>query len=429
MCAMPNANDHQRGRQDDDSRFMPPSMRSGANGEDGNANRSPGRNAEGETGRAAGRTVNQAASRASNRAVGQTPGRLSGTIADRDLEDTFVDLGSVLGAVADTEPDAEPGGKPGMGFDVKSGAGFGTKPDMNAGAHTGIRTATDEPQPEDLDFKALGTADHQMSAPKRPGRLAVPACMVLGVLAALAIVIAWFPKGYAAWNYPLHEIDAPAHYYFIRKILDEGIGASTHLWPNDAFYPPMFHLLAAGLIKLAALFGITINVYTALNVVWIAGAGLIWPASMQLLASYWTCRSRRRAVCADLPGNDSDGLGEQDMNALRCVIFPCIMAFVVPLLAIASSCYPFQSLATGPLLAYGLATAILRSGSTRPCASSTPSPTGIPRRNMAGGAVPSSDGCSSPRLRAYCASSHIRASHSPGCCSLPRSCCCACRGS
>mgnify|MGYP006919224347 CR=1 FL=1 len=168
MCAMPNANDHQRGRQDDDSRFMPPSMRSGTNGEDGNANRNPGRNAEGETGRAAGRTVNQAASRASNRAVGQTPGRLSGTIADRDLEDTFVDLGSVLGAVADTEPDAEPGGKPGMGFDVKSGAGFGTKPDMNAGAHTGIRTATDEPQPEDLDFKALGTADHQMSAPKRP---------------------------------------------------------------------------------------------------------------------------------------------------------------------------------------------------------------------------------------------------------------------
>ena len=359
MCAMPNANDHQRGRQDDDSRFMPPSMRSGANGEDGNANRNPGRNAEGETGRAAGRTVNQAASRASNRAVGQTPGRLSGTIADRDLEDTFVDLGSVLGAVTDTEPDAEPGGKPGMGFDVKSGARFGTKPDMNAGAPTGIRTATDEPQPEDLDFKALGTADHQMSAPKRPGRLAVPACMVLGVLAALAIVIAWFPKGYAAWNYPLHEIDAPAHYYFIRKILDEGIGASTHLWPNDAFYPPMFHLLAAGLIKLAALFGITVNVYTALNVVWIAGAGLIWPASMQLLASYWTCRSRRRAVCADLPGNDSDGLGEQDMNALRCVIFPCIMAFVVPLLAIASSCYPFQSLATGPLLAYGLATAIL----------------------------------------------------------------------
>ena len=359
MCAMPNANDHQRGRQDDDSRFMPPSMRSGANGEDGNANRNPGRNAEGETGRAVGRTVNQAASRASNRAVGQTPGRLSGTIADRDLEDTFVDLGSVLGAVADTEPDAEPGGKPGMGFDVKSGAGFGTKPDMNAGAHTGIRTATDEPQPEDLDFKALGTVDHQTPAPKRPGRLAVPACMVLGVLAALAIVIAWFPKGYAAWNYPLHEIDAPAHYYFIRKILDEGIGASTHLWPNDAFYPPMFHLLAAGLIKLAALFGITVNVYTALNVVWIAGAGLIWPASMQLLASYWTCRSRRRAVCADLPGNDSDGLGERDMNALRCVIFPCIMAFVVPLLAIASSCYPFQSLATGPLLAYGLATAIL----------------------------------------------------------------------
>ena len=165
MCAMPNANDQQRGRQDDDSRFMPPSMWSGANGDDGNANRNPGRNAEGDTGRAAGRTVNQAAGRASDRTVGQTPGRTSGTIADRDLEDTFVDLGSVLGAVADTEPDAEPGAKPGMGFGLKPGTGFGTKPDMNAGAHTGERTDTDEPQPEELDFKALGTADHQTPAP------------------------------------------------------------------------------------------------------------------------------------------------------------------------------------------------------------------------------------------------------------------------
>lgn len=192
------------------------------------------------------------------------------------------------------------------------------------------------------------------------GRRAIPLCMVLGVLAAFAVVVAWFPKGSAAWSYPLHEIDAPAHYYFIRKILDQGIGVATHLWPNDAFYPPMFHLLAAGLIKLAALFGVTVNVYTALNVVWIMGAGLVWPAGMQLLASYWTCRSRRslkrQANAADADRNRET---VREPSMMRCVVFPCIMAFAVPLLAIASSCYPFQSLATGPLLAYGLATAIL----------------------------------------------------------------------
>ena len=160
---------------------------------------------------------------------------------------------------------------------------------------------TADNQFEELDLSALGAPKGNRQADgagdantdvgeKRPGRLAVPICMVLGVLTACTVVVAWFPKGSAAWNYPLHEIDAPAHYYFIRKIFDQGIGAATHLWPNDAFYPPMFHLLAAGLIKLAAVFGVTINVYTALNVVWIMGAGLIWPAGLQLLASYWTCR-------------------------------------------------------------------------------------------------------------------------------------------
>ncbi|MBW3094351.1 hypothetical protein KIH75_03085, partial [Bifidobacterium sp. 64T4] len=352
---MPNANDQQRGRQDDDSRFMPPSMRSVMTGDVRNPERGTGSDSGSDsgsaTGQATGLNAGLTAERSANRTVDQSVDRDADRAAprdDRDLEDTFVDLGTVLGTVADMESDA--GEKPDTP-DTPDARAQQTTPD----AHADIN----ESQPEELDLKALGTVSKQLPAPKRPGRLVVPVCMVLGVLSALAIVIAWFPKGYAAWNYPLHEIDAPAHYYFIRKILDEGIGASTHLWPNDAFYPPMFHLLAAGLIKLAALFGITVNVYTALNVVWIAGAGLIWPASMQLLASYWTCRSRRRAVCADLPGNDSDGLGERDMNALRCVIFPCIMAFVVPLLAIASSCYPFQSLATGPLLAYGLATAIL----------------------------------------------------------------------
>ncbi|WEV74163.1 hypothetical protein OZX74_00935 [Bifidobacterium sp. ESL0798] len=85
---------------------------------------------------------------------------------------------------------------------------------------------------------------------QRIGRAALPICSVLGVLAAFGIVLAWFPKTWDAWNLPLQEIDAPAHYYFIRKLLHQGVGAATRLWPNDAYYPPLFHLLAAALVSL-----------------------------------------------------------------------------------------------------------------------------------------------------------------------------------
>lgn len=171
-----------------------------------------------------------------------------------------------------------------------------------------------------------------------PGRLLLPICSVLGVLAAFAVVLAWFPRGEAVWNYPLHQIDAPAHYYFIRKILDEGVGAATHLWPNDAYYPPLFHLLAAGLVKVGELLGLNVSVYAAFNVVWLVGAGLIWPAGMQMFIGYWT-----RRVDGRTPWRP----------------FSSAMAVLVPLLAVVSPCHPYQMLQSGPLLAYGLATSLL----------------------------------------------------------------------
>lgn len=107
---------------------------------------------------------------------------------------------------------------------------------------------------------------------------------------------------------PLHEIDAPAHYYFIRKILGEGVGAATHLWPNDEYYPPLFHLLAAGMIKLASLFGVNLSIYAAFNTVWLATSGLVWPIAIQLYASYFTRRLSHSAqsVCSpDLRTHES----------------------------------------------------------------------------------------------------------------------------
>lgn len=172
-------------------------------------------------------------------------------------------------------------------------------------------------------------------------RWSLPLCSVVGVLAAFAVVLAWFPRGEAVWQYPLQQIDAPAHYYFIRKILDEGIGAATHLWPNDAYYPPMFHLLAAGLVAAGNALGWHVSIYTAFNVVWLVGAGLIWPSGMQLFAGYWTRRV-------------DHGRGEQAMRP-----FACAMAVLVPVLAVVSPCHPYQMLLSGPLIAYGLATSLL----------------------------------------------------------------------
>lgn len=175
----------------------------------------------------------------------------------------------------------------------------------------------------------------------RLSRFVFPSCATLGVLLAALAVFLWFPNGSAAWLNPLQEIDAPAHYYFIRKILDEGVGAATHLWPNDEYYPPLFHLLAAGLIKVAAFFGLDVSVYAAFNMVWLVTSGLVWPVAMQLFASYFTIR---RFSSKSWPSAH---------------FFPCVMAVIVPLLAVASACHPFQMLASGPLIAFGLATTLL----------------------------------------------------------------------
>ena len=170
-------------------------------------------------------------------------------------------------------------------------------------------------------------------------RIACAACSVLGVAAAFGIVLAWFPRGGSVWNLPLQQIDAPAHYYFIRKILDQGLGAALRLWPNDAYYPPLFHLLVVAVIRVCALFGVHVNIYTAFNAVWLATSGILWPAGMQLLSTYWTRRV------------DSSRAGWRP--------FSCAMAVIVPVLSVASASHPFWMLFAGPLVAFGLATSLL----------------------------------------------------------------------
>ena len=213
--------------------------------------------------------------------------------------------------------------------------------------------------------------DSNVSGISRLPRIARLVCSVSGVAIAAAIVWVWFPHGAAAWTNPLHEIDAPAHYYFIRKILDEGIGAATHLWPNDEYYPPLFHLLAAGLIKLAGLFGVNLSIYAAFNTVWLATSGLIWPISIQLYASYFTrhlsdsddtvrfahSASARRSASSQYSSHSPHS--NVSARAIATSLLPAVLALIIPSLAVASACHPFQMLASGPLIAFGLATTLL----------------------------------------------------------------------
>jgi len=162
--------------------------------------------------------------------------------------------------------------------------------------------------PKDSSETAGRVAGSAVLARLRSSRSTVRICSIIGVLCAAVIVLLWFPHGAAAWTNPLQQIDAPAHYYFIRKILDEGIGAATHLWPNDEYYPPLFHLMAAGLISLAKVFGIDVSIYTAFNVVWLFTSALIWPIRFffpppyrQGLLDFRVHRARAARPCHSVP--------------------------------------------------------------------------------------------------------------------------------
>ena len=161
----------------------------------------------------------------------------------------------------------------------------------------------------------------------------VPLASVAGVAMAFGLVVAWFPKTWEMWNMPIQAIDAPSHYYFIRKLLRNGLPVAFELNPNDSFYPPLFHLMVYCLIKVAGFFGCTVNIFTGLNLVWIFASGLLFPAGMLLWCSYFF---------GDMPRLQVAG-----------------MCLLVPVLSVTSAAFPFWLFDAGPLFAYGLATALL----------------------------------------------------------------------
>ena len=155
----------------------------------------------------------------------------------------------------------------------------------------------------------------------------------LGLLLAFLIVASWLPKTWSMWNLPIQAIDAPSHYYFIRKLMQNGMSVVWELNPNDSFYPPLFHVLVYVLLSVSSWLGIQVNIFTGLNLIWLVTSGLLFPIGMLLWCSYLYSDASK-----------------------RCQI---ILNIAVPVLSVVSVAQPYWMLNAGPLIAYGLATSIL----------------------------------------------------------------------
>ena len=155
----------------------------------------------------------------------------------------------------------------------------------------------------------------------------------LGVVFAFLIVASWLPKTWSMWNLPIQAIDAPSHYYFIRKLMQNGLSVVWELNPNDSFYPPLFHILVYVLLSVSSWLGIQVNIFTGLNLTWLVTSGLLFPIGMLLWCSYFYSDASK-----------------------RCQI---ILNIAIPVLSVVSVAQPYWMLNAGPLIAYGLATSIL----------------------------------------------------------------------
>ena len=204
---------------------------------------------------------------------------------------------------------------------------------------------------------------------------------IIGVASALCLVIAWFPS--TVWNTPIVSSDAPAHYYFIRRLLDEGLGAALHLWPHDSFYPPLFHVCAYLVIKIAALFGVQCSIYAAFNITWIIASGVIFPAGMLVLCRYFLQRWNRgnpisnpiSRISQALSTSESSSVSESsnisnqqvpsagnrqyDAASDATFVLRNLIGLFVPVLAVSSVCHPYGLLNAGPLIAFGFAMSLL----------------------------------------------------------------------
>lgn len=258
----------------------------------------------------------------------------------------------------------------------------------NAGSvmadHGSIQTHS-QTQPRQNGSSEGGPSERKRDLRWRPAMLHPASCRtllpwltsIIGIASALCLVIAWFPS--TVWNTPIVSSDAPAHYYFIRRLLDEGLGAALHLWPHDSFYPPLFHVCAYFVIKIAALFGVQCSIYAAFNITWIIASGVIFPSGMLVLCKYFLQRwnrgnpisriSQASSTSESSSASESSNVSNQQTSSAvnrqynatldATFVLQNLIGLFVPVLAVSSVCHPYGLLNAGPLIAFGFATSLL----------------------------------------------------------------------
>lgn len=258
----------------------------------------------------------------------------------------------------------------------------------NAGSvmanHGSIQTHS-QTQPRQNGSSESGPSERKSDLRWRPAMLHPASCRtllpwltsIIGIASALCLVIAWFPS--TVWNTPIVSSDAPAHYYFIRRLLDEGLGAALHLWPHNSFYPPLFHVCAYFVIKIAALFGVQCSIYAAFNITWIIASGVIFPSGMLVLCRYFLQRWNRGNPISRISqasstsesssvSESSNVLNQRVSSAVNrqynatfdaTFVLRNLIGLFVPVLAVSSVCHPYGLLNAGPLIAFGFATSLL----------------------------------------------------------------------
>ena len=254
--------------------------------------------------------------------------------------------------------------------------------------HGSIQTHA-QTQPRQNGSSESGPSERKSDLRWRPAMLHPASCRtllpwltsIIGIASALCLVIAWFPS--TVWNTPIVSSDAPAHYYFIRRLLDEGLGAALHLWPHDSFYPPLFHVCAYFVIKIAALFGVQCSIYAAFNITWIIASGVIFPAGMLVLCRYFLQRwnrgnpisnpisriSQASSTPESSSVSESSNVSNQQVSSAvnrqynatldATFVLQNLIGLFVPVLAVSSVCHPYGLLNAGPLIAFGFATSLL----------------------------------------------------------------------
>ncbi|MDR2799101.1 MAG: hypothetical protein LBB07_00555, partial [Bifidobacteriaceae bacterium] len=139
---------------------------------------------------------------------------------------------------------------------------------------------------------------------------------------SLLIVILWYPSN--LWQYPIQFTDAPAHYYYIEKLVRNGFGSAMHLTLEGGFYPPLYHIVAAIFIKI-----FHVGVMTGSTLSWLFFNAIVFPVGMIFLVSYF--------------------IGRKNIFILA----------LTPILSVSFFAFPYLLLHQGPLLAYAAATALL----------------------------------------------------------------------